>query len=67
MKFDKESFLKTLGKKPAKAKAEEKEDDKEAEPTALRPGKQLRAALAAKDDDAIEEAIRACVEGYDKE
>lgn len=30
---------------------------------ASRPGAMLRAALAAKDDDAIEEAIRQCVEG----
>ena len=51
---------KVAGEKPA-ASAEPDGD----EGGEMRPGAMLRKALAAKDDDAIEEAIRQCVEkGY---
>jgi DNA-binding FadR family transcriptional regulator len=67
--FDKEGFLKGLGKKAAKADEAEapKEmadetptDETEEKSPAMSPGKQLLAAIKANDPEAAEEAIRAC-------
>lgn len=62
---DMEAFKSRLKEKAEKEKGGAAEETAEGESGGDRPGAMLRRALKAGDDDAIEEAIRQCVEkGY---
>lgn len=61
MKIDRKELYKNLDK-TSKASKPDEGDDAEDEGAEERPGAMLRKALAAKDDAAIEAAIKACCE-----